>query len=174
MPSQKRTIPTRQGTRSFAGDSRRQSRLTAAAWVAILCAAIVAPAAQAQYKCVDGGRVTYAEKPCGRNAQAMHINVAPVSSDERAAVIQRAEREKVLAGQLETRRALGDELHAQRAAQFQQAAQQQKARCAELSAIAKNARDESSKYRYHGGLIDDARRRQKEAEDEHFSKCFGR
>lgn len=174
MPRKKRTIPACQGTRNFAGDSRRQSRLTAAARVAILCAAIVAPAAQAQYKCVDGGRVTYAEKPCGHNAQELHLNVAPVSPGERAAVIERAEREKVLAGQLETRRAIGDQMHAQRATQFQQAAQQQKARCAELLAIAKDAKNEGSKYRYHEGLIDDARRRQKEAEDEHFSKCFGR
>lgn len=38
---------------------------------------------------------------------------------------------------------------------------------------AKAAKDESNMYRYHQGLIDDAKRRQKEAEDEHFSNCYG-
>lgn len=173
MQSQKRTATACQ-KQGLAGNSRRQGRLTWAASAIILCAALLSPAAHAQYKCADGGRITYSEKPCGRNAQELHLNVAPVSPGERAAVIERAEREKVLAGQLETRRAIGDQMHAQRAAQFQQTAKQQKARCAELLAIAKDAKNEGAKYRYHEGLIDDARRRQKEAEDEHFSKCFAR
>lgn len=45
--------------------------------------------------------------------------------------------------------------------------------CDNLLKTAKAAKDEAALYRYHQGLIDDARRRQKEAEDEHFSNCYG-
>lgn len=44
----------------------------------------------------------------------------------------------------------------------------------ELLASAQDARNRLQTYRYHQGLIDNARREVKEAEDRHFSECYGR
>lgn len=44
----------------------------------------------------------------------------------------------------------------------------------QLLASAQDARNRLQTYRYHQGLIDNARREVKEAEDRHFSECYGR
>lgn len=52
-----------------------------------------------------------------------------------------------------------------------QAAKRQ--RCAGYLKTAEDAKNEAAMYRYHQGLIDDAKRREKEAKDRHFSECYG-
>lgn len=44
----------------------------------------------------------------------------------------------------------------------------------EAAKSAQDARNRLQTYRYHQGLIDNARREVKEAEDRHFSECYGR
>lgn len=140
----------------------------------VLGAAAIQDAAHAQYKCVTNGQTTYSERPCAPTAKQLDLKVAPVTRSEMLENEARISRQRRAAIDLENSRLRGDAEHATRAQAVQDEAQAKRQRCAELQAAAKQARDDGSKWRYHQGMIDDARRRQKEAEDEHFSNCYGR
>lgn len=130
-------------------------------------------AAHAQvYKCVINGKTQYAERPCAPAAKSLDIrdDVTPERQAEAEAI---ARREKAMALDIEI------EQHYERAEQIRAegaakaAAKRSTGRCDQLLLTAKAAENESKKWRYHQGLIDDAKRRQKEAEDAHFSECYG-
>lgn len=124
------------------------------------------------YKCVVNGKTQYAERPCAPAAKALDIrdDVTPERQAEAEAV---ARREKAMALGIEAEQLYerADQIRAEGAAKA--AAKRSSGRCDQLLRTAKDAENESKKWRYHQGLIDDAKRRQKEAEDAHFSECYG-
>lgn len=128
--------------------------------------------AQAQvYKCTQNGQTVYAERPCSSTAKLLDID-AQVSPERRQQAADVAARERALAKQVDNQTRADQRQIDRRAADAQADRDAKKSRCAQLLRDAKDAKDESNKWRYHQGLIDDARRRQKEAEDSHFTECY--
>jgi len=129
----------------------------------------------AQYKCVENGRTTYAERPCSPAAKAVELpHDNQVTQEERAQAAERLKRQKKIAGEIDTMNAAEQEKQRRRGEVFAEQERLKRERCAELVKLAKGADDESKTYRYHQGLIDDANRRKKEAEAAHFTECYGR
>lgn len=125
------------------------------------------------YKCVVDGKAHYAERPCAPNAKTIDTSGANINRERQSQAEEVARREQRLSDSNDLEKRI-DALERQRAqATAQPSAKEKKqARCEQLLLTAKNAKNEAAMYRYHGGLIDDARRRQKEAEDAHFSECY--
>ncbi len=124
------------------------------------------------YKCLENGRTIYAERPCSKTAQALNIN-SSVTEEQRQQAIDSARRQKQLSNENDYDAAVDRLARTKQAAAQNAADSAKKRRCDNLLRKAKDAKDESHKWRYHQGLIDDAKRRQKEAEDAHFSECYG-
>lgn len=128
----------------------------------------------AQYKCVENGRTTYAERPCSPGAKLVDLpRDNQVTAAEREQAAERLKRQQNIAEEIDTMNALERERLQKRANAAAAQDARKKARCAELLKIAKGAQDEAQTYRYHQGLIDDANRRRREAEAAHFSECYG-
>jgi hypothetical protein len=128
--------------------------------------------AQAQvYKCTQNGQTVYAERPCSTTAKLLEIDTS-VSQERRQQAADVAERERALGKQVDNKNRAEQRQVDSRAADFQAQNDAKKTRCAQLLRDAKGAKDESNMWRYHQGLIDDAKRRQKEAEDAHFTECY--
>lgn len=131
--------------------------------------------AQATYKCTVNGKSSYSDRPCGQNATTLAIGD---SAEERERLRQAArDRQRASEAIAEVMRqnppAPVRPVTRAPAPRADSGASSQQAYCDGLLRTAKAAKDEAAMYRYHQGLIDDAKRRQKEAEDEHFSKCYG-
>jgi hypothetical protein len=142
---------------------------------ALMWVLLLAPlSAWAQYKCVENGRTVYADRPCSGNAKLLVLpNDAPVSSADRAAARASYYRQKAVADDIDVQNAMDQRDHSQRLAQQATANAEKEQRCADLLRQAQEAKNRQGTYRYHQGLIDNARRENKEAEDAHFSECYG-
>lgn len=141
---------------------------------AVLLTMICASQAHAQvYKCVVNGKTQYAQQPCAPDAKRLNIGDSEADKQRlREAAQARAAASAAMAEAVaEVRRERRDNPAPARAPAARQPSKEDY--CNQLLRTAKDAKDESNKWRYHQGLIDDAKRRQKEAEDEHFSKCYG-
>lgn len=133
------------------------------------------PAHAEVYKCVESGKTVYSQIPCSTNAVKIH------AGEESAAERQRlrdaaARRQEADAAAADAARSVRAGRPPSTTVVVREAAPRQQSKrdyCNQLLRTAKAAKDESNMYRYHQGLIDDAKRRQKEAEDEHFSNCYG-
>ncbi len=135
---------------------------------------IITPiSASSQYKCIEYGKVIYAERPCGPSAKKLDINVPRVNDEEKTEAALNHERNKKALNQIEDRKRSDEMQRKKDIAIYDAAIAAKKNRCEDLVRTAKSAKNESAMYRYHLGLIEDAKRRQKEAEDAHFSECFG-
>ena len=130
--------------------------------------------AQAQvYKCVVNGKTIFAERPCAANAKMIDTSGATVSTERHQQAQEVVKRERLLSEKTDLENRIDERARQRDQAALNSAKEAKKARCDRLVQTAKNAKDESNKWRYHQGLIDDAKRRQKEAEDAHFSECYG-
>ncbi len=129
--------------------------------------------ASAQYKCIEYGKVIYAERPCGLSAKQLDIKVPRVDDEEKTEAALNHARNKKALNQLEDQNRSDEMQRKKDIAIYDAATAAKKKRCEDLIRTAKSAKNESAMYRYHHGLIEDAKRRQKEAEDAHFSECFG-
>lgn len=140
----------------------------------LLITLAVATPCLAQYKCVENGRTTYAERPCSPGATPVDLpRDNPVTAAEREQAGERLKRQQKVAAEIDTMNAV-EQARLQKIANAAAAQDaRKKARCAELLKTAKGAQDEAQTYRYHQGLIDDANRRKREAEAAHFSECYG-
>ncbi len=131
--------------------------------------------AMAQYKCVESGNTVYSDKPCSPNAKVLVLPAdTPVSEADRAQARASYYRQRVVADEIDVQNALIQREQNSRMAQQAVAAAAKETRCQQLLASAQDARNRLQTYRYHQGLIDNARREVKEAEDRHFSECYGR
>lgn len=141
-----------------------------------LAALVAMPAAAQVYKCTTNGVTSYSEIPCGDKPRAVDLNVHHPSRSEQAAARQRALIDKhdarVLGQQQaqEREREAAERRIAQRQAAYQEAAA--KAKCDGYERTAKAAGHEKDLYLTQR-FRDDAERRKREAEAQHFSECYG-
>lgn len=143
---------------------------------AVLCA-VSSSVVQAGevYKCLVDGKTVYAERPCRPGDAPVRLrNDAPVTDRERTAADLVAAKEKLMALRLDVQRSEEQRRIDAASEAYRAELQNAKDRCAALLRASQDADNESRLYRYHQGLIDDAARRKKEAQDRHFSECFVR
>ena len=145
------------------------------AWVVVLCLA-ASPAFGQVFKCTANGVTTYSETPCGDKPKVVEINVHHPSRQEQAIAHQRALADKREARWLDQQQhQQREQLAYERRIDEQRGAQKEaafKAKCDGYERTAKNAGHEKDLYatqRYR----DDADRRKREAEAQHFSECYG-
>ena len=142
----------------------------------IALALVAMPASAQVYKCTANGVTTYSEIPCGDKPRAVDLQVHHPSRHEQALARQRALIDRADAQALGQQQARERE---RQAYEQRQAAQQQareaaafKHKCDGYERTAKAAGHEKDLYltqRYR----DDAERRKREAEAQHFSECYG-
>lgn len=138
----------------------------------LLLAFAAMPAAAQVFKCTEGGVTTYAQKPCGDKPKAVEIKVYQPDRQEQMLARQRALADKRDARIVDQQR---EQLAVERRIDAQQRAQKEaafKAKCDGYERAAKNARDEKELYLTQR-FRDDADRRKREAEAQHFSECYG-
>lgn len=142
----------------------------------IALALVAMPASAQVYKCTANGVTTYSEIPCGDKPRAVDLQVHQPSRHEQALARQRAQIDRADAYALGQQQARERE---RQAYEQRQAAQQQareaaafRYKCDSYERTAKAAGHEKDLYltqRYR----DDAERRKREAEAQHFSECYG-
>ena len=108
-------------------------------------ACLLAPAAMGGtvYKCVENGKTSYADQPCGKNTVALDLRVAPAAPGEAA---ERLARSKAYLAGVEAERAQEDEraARAARSAQrAQRASEAERKRCEKLRLQGKWAEEDS-------------------------------
>lgn len=129
------------------------------------------------YKCSQNGKTVYSDLPCATNAARVDYSADRVTADQRrqAEIVHLKNQVSALQSDLEESRTkrIAQEQSEALAQASDQKKEAKERRCKQLLATAKAAKDEAAMYRYHQGLIDDARRREKEANDAHWSECYG-
>mgnify|MGYP003576619719 FL=1 len=109
----------------------------------IACLLSLAAMAGTIYKCVENGKTSYADQPCGKNPVALELRVAPAAPGEAAA---RLARSKAWLAGVEAERAEEDQ-RAARAARAAQRAQRdalvERKRCDKLRLQTKWAEEDS-------------------------------
>lgn len=139
-----------------------------------LCLFLPTLASAQVYKCVQNGKTVYSGSPCGANAQPVHAGEESAAEKQRLRDAAEARQRGAEAIGAAVAQARSDKSPAPAGINNTGSRPQSKREyCDNLLKTAKAAKDEAATYRYHQGLIDDAKRRQKEAEDEHFSRCYG-
>lgn len=142
--------------------------------VTALLAICVSGTAHAQYKCLLDGKTLYSERPCSARTETLPLPAdTPVTEEERAEAKLRTLRQKKLLSEMEYRNQL-DNLEAARESRRVRSIEATKqARCQGYLSDLKNAERDERLFSW-GPYQDDARRRQKDAKDAHFSECWTR
>ena len=83
--------------------------------ILLACGLSQAAAADPIYKCTDGGRISYSDRPCGRTATALAVPEAPAPDPESAARLERERAALQLVEKEHAARALVEEREAARA-----------------------------------------------------------
>ncbi|MBL8451582.1 MAG: DUF4124 domain-containing protein [Zoogloea sp.] len=131
------------------------------------------PANAQVFKCTTGGVTTYSEVPCGDKPKVVELNVHQPSRRDRLDAQQRAMSDRRGVAEIDRER---DQLEVERRIERSQRAAveaRHDSKCSGYQARAKAAEHERELYatqRYR----DDADRRKKEYEAQHFSECFAR
>jgi hypothetical protein len=110
--------------------------------VAIVCLASQAAAAGTIYKCSEGGRVSYHDRPCGQSAVAMKVQAAPAPAPE---ALERLARERAMLQEIEEARLAREEQEARDNIRAQRAAATQRRRCDKLRLQRKWADEDSAR-----------------------------
>ena len=144
-------------------------------WTLLFVCLLAAPASAQVYKCVVNGKTQYAERPCAPDAKKIQTWDGPEEQQRLRDAAQARAAAVAAMGEAVARVRRENQFTAPAPSRAAPAPSQpsKKEHCDGLLRAAKDAKDESNKWRYHQGLIDDAKRRQKEAEDAHFSDCYG-
>lgn len=131
------------------------------------------PAGAEVYKCTTGGVTSYQAQPCNDKARPLELNVHHPDARERALARQRAMADRRDAAAVDVERARiayeRDVDRAQRASR--EAAHESK--CANIQARSRAAENERDLYATQR-FRDDAERRKREYDAQHFSECFAR
>lgn len=96
---------------------------------AILCLASSAAAAGTIYKCSEGGKLSYHDRPCGPGAQVLRVQAAPAPAPE---AVQRLARERAQLQEIEEARTAREQQAAREAVRAQRAAAAVRRRCDKL------------------------------------------
>ena len=107
------------------GDTPMRKQLS----MAILCLASQAAAAGTIYKCKDGGKTSYHDRPCGHGAVVLKVQAAPAPAPE---ALQRLARERAMLQEIEDARAAREQQAARAGAQAKRAAAAARRRCDKL------------------------------------------
>jgi hypothetical protein len=116
--------------------------------MAIICLALKTAAtatAGTIYKCTEGGRTSYHDRPCGRGAVALKVQAAPAPSPD---ALERLARERALLQEIEDARADQDKREAQERRAHDRArrsAEAQRRRCDRLRLQRKWADEDSAR-----------------------------
>jgi len=111
--------------------------------LAIACLLSGPALAQTMYKCLEGGKPVYADRPCGKSAVELDLHVAPAAPQEAA---ERLAREKAFLAEVEGERAAEDRRIARAAVQAQRVQRElalQRRHCDKLRLQAKWAGEDS-------------------------------
>lgn len=121
------------------------------------------------YKCVEKGKSVYSDRPCSDKAVVLNIGDNPADKERLEESHRRLNEMRASVGAGDAIRQEG----AARAAQRRSSgSDQQQDDCARLIRTSKDAANEAELYQTPRFKAD-AKRRQKEADDEHFTKCYG-
>lgn len=142
--------------------------------IIVSASALIASSANAEiYKCTQGGKTIYSERPCGADAKTVQTQ-GDITEEQRAQARAIARSEQRMRGDIEYQEQM-DRIEREKSGRaYARAAKAKQDKCAGYERKATQAGNEASTYRYHQGLIDDANRRKKENEDRHFSECYSR
>ena len=108
--------------------------------MAILCLLSQAAAAGTVYKCTDGGRVSYSDRPCGQDAVVLRVQSASRDAPE---ALERLARERAMLQEIEDARAVREEQAARARARAQRAAAALRRRCDKLQLQRKWAEEDA-------------------------------
>ncbi len=108
--------------------------------VAIACLASSA-AASTIYKCHDGGRISYHDRPCGQAAVALHVQPAAPAPE----ALARLARERAMLQEIEDARMAREERQARADERSGRAAATQRRRCDKLRLQQKWAEEDSTR-----------------------------
>ncbi len=97
--------------------------------MAILCLASSAASAGTIYKCKEGGRISYHDRPCGSGAVALKVQAAQEPAPD---ALARLARERALLQEIEEARAAREEQAAREGVRAQRAAAAARRRCDKL------------------------------------------
>ncbi len=119
------------------------------------CLLAGAASAATVYKCTEGGKVSYNDRPCGATAVVLAAPSTPGDPAATAEAIERIARERSLLQGIEKERAVRAEQEARQAAQAQRAAALERRRCDKLRLqrkwadedIARAGRDDAERAR---------------------------
>lgn len=115
--------------------------------MALICLASQA-AAGTIYKCQEGGRISYHDRPCGQGALVLHVQAAPAPAPE---ALERLARERARLQEIEHARAARAERAARDRARAQRAAAAQRRRCDRLRLRHKWAEEDAARAGREGG-----------------------
>ncbi len=97
--------------------------------MAILCLASSAASAGTIYKCTEGGRISYHDRPCASDAVALKVQAAQEPAPD---ALARLARERALLQEIEEARAAREEQAAREVVRAQRAAAAARRRCDKL------------------------------------------
>lgn len=97
--------------------------------MAILCLVSGAASAGTIYKCREGGRTSYHDRPCGQDAVALTVQAAPAQAPE---ALARLARDRARLQEIEEARAAREEQAARERVRAQRAAAAMRRRCDKL------------------------------------------
>jgi len=109
--------------------------------VLLLCCLAGQATAATVYKCVENGRPSYSDRPCGRTA----VELPPPSSGADPETLARLARQSALVQDIEGARALREQKEARDAARIERAAAVQRRRCDKLRLEAKWAGEDAAR-----------------------------
>ncbi|NNG25431.1 DUF4124 domain-containing protein [Telluria aromaticivorans] len=121
----------------------------------VICLLAGAASAATIYKCTEGGKVSYNDRPCGATAVVLAAPSAPGDPAATAEAVERIARERALLQGIEKERAARAEQQAGEAERSQRAAALERRRCDKLRLqrkwadedIARAGRDEAERAR---------------------------
>ena len=119
-----------------------------------VCALSQAAAAASIYKCGEGGKISYSDRPC-RGATELAVPAAPAPDTEAAA---RLERQRATLQELQKTRAAGAALEQREAERARRAAAGQRRRCDKLRLQGKWAEEDLRRNSVAGGAALEAAR----------------
>ena len=118
--------------------------------MALFCLASHAATADTIYKCNEGGRISYNDRPCGKSTVALNVQAAQPAPE----VLERLARERAMLQEIEDARAVREEQETRdsmRAQREQRAAAAQRRRCDKLRLQQKWAGEDSERAGREGG-----------------------
>ena len=119
--------------------------------IAMSCLLCASASAQTIYKCTEGGKVSYNDRPCGKNTVALAVPAAPAVPE----AARRVARERALLQEIDEQRAKQEAQASKLAVQAHRAASVTRKRCDKLRLqhkwleedLARAGRDEAERTR---------------------------